>query len=652
MSLKFKDEIYRESLFQSFKGLDTTSSLTNMEPGYLRIADNANIDETGAIKKRKGYEDKLQTHWSYLGTFLSIRFGIEYFVTSSTSQIVLFGEDGVEGFLGVATASVAVVFGGLGALSDNRPSIVQFQKLLFYFNGDYCMLYNGATTRQIGITPPTNAPTGGADIAGGLVVGANYLYAYTYYNSVTGAESSPSPLSAPLVTAVGGKVVNLTAGTATTADTIRIYRTLANQSILFLEGTAAIAAVTFNSVLPDSGLGPLELELDNTRITVWGEPQYAVVSQNRIFVAGLLFPPIGTIALPNRVRFSKIGQSGPMPESYQAQAFVDCESSGGEKDINIGLGQANEVPIVLKKNSIGRLDQVGSIGSDIAEDNVIFEYKEISRAVTTISHWAQCNVYGNIVWIGKDNIFMSDGNQVYPIADRISETLKTFLYNSPVKMSGHNDIKNKRIYFSVTTNVATNECNYIIVGSYRKFPEFNWTIYAPGPNPITHPGFNSGCFFDITQSDGTQEVHFGSSPNVGTYYKMNTNDNDNGNGIYFRVRDYPSSFGLDEEPKLFFKDIVHVQGNGGDYNLQVFSVYDLLDFGTDPALLNLYTPGARWDSALWDSSLWADEDIAVARPYSKHRKAFYEQLEFKNINPNEPITIFGYIKNARPEEFK
>lgn len=645
MSLKVKDDIYRESLFDSFKGLDTTSSITNMQPGYLRIADNCDIAETGALTKRKGYTDTL-TVADWLTN--DIRFGIEYFLNPTTSQIVVFGEDGATGTLGVATTSVANI---IAALSVNRPSIVQFQALLFYFNGVSCFLYNGTTTRQIGITAPAVAPTDGGNIAGGAVVGANYIWAQTYYNSVTGAESSPSPLSASIVMgAGGGRTINITPGVATTADTIRVYRTTANGPILFLEGSVGIASVAFNSVAADAAL-TLEIELDNTRITTWGQPRYAVVSQNRIFATRFAAAG-GTVDTPNRVRFSKIGQSGAMPESWQAIAFADCESSGGLKDINIGLGQANEVPIVMKKNSIGRLDQVGSISSEIGVDNVIFEYKEISRSVTTVSHWAQCNVLGNMVWLGKDNIYMTDGQQAIPIADLIVQDIKGFNYNFPEKLSGHNDIVNKRVYFTVTTDAITGEANKVLVGSYRKFPEFNWTIYTAGVNPLIHPGITAGCFFDVLGADANNQVYFGNNIGNGALYKMNTGDNDDGDGIYFRARDYPSSFGLDEETKLFFKDIVHAEGNGGNYNLQIFSVYDLNDLPTDPVLLNLYAPGALWDFAIWDSALWADETFKVRHPYSKHRKATYEQLEFRNTNADEPITIFGYIKAARPQEFK
>lgn len=639
MSIQAKDQIYRESLFQSFLGLDTHSSLTNMDPRALSIADNTDIDAEGYLNKRKGYTNTLTVS---VWTGRTIRGGIEYQKDSSTRELVVFGHQNAAGTgeLGISTTSVSSIVAGL---SNNRPSLNQFGALLFYYNGSACFLYDGTTTRQIGITAPTNAPTDNANIAGSLVVGASYIYSYTYYNSVTGAESSPSPLFTIVMGAGGGRRINITAGSATTADTIRVYRTTANGAILFLDGTTGIASTTYDSTVADAGLGA-ELELDNTRITTWGEPPYAAIAQNRFFVTGIS-------SIPNRVHFSKIGKEGPMPESFQAVGFADCSSSGGLKDINVGIGQANDTPIVLKKFSAGRLTQIGSVGSEVGVDTVIFEYQEISRAVNAVSHWAQCSVYGNLVFLGRDNVYMTDGNSVTPIATKISDDIKGFSFSSPEKLSGHNDIKNKRVMFSVMSTTSATEADYVLVGHYHNFPEFYWTLYKPGTNTSTHPGISAGSFFDVLQSNGSTEVYFGNNKLNGKLYKMNTGDNDDSLGIDWRVRDYPTHYGLHEENKLFFKDIIHALGNGNNYNMNCYSVYDLSDVPQDPYSLSLFQNLAQWDSATWDVAVWPII-TPVRQFYSKHRKAVYCQLQMENSNADEPVTIYGYIKNARPENFK
>lgn len=639
MSQQFEEGIFRDSLFESFKGLDTVSSITNMQPGYLRIARNCNITQVGAIEKRKGVNSQLSVLW---GAF-SIIAGVEYVVSTAVTRYVVFGAGGT-GQLGYINAG-AINNISIG-LSTNRPSLITFNSLLFFYNGVACFLYDGTVTRQIGITAPIAAPTFNANIAGNLTVGANYIYSYTYYNSVTGAESSPSPVSVPIACPAGGLTINITAGVAATADTIRIYRTSANGAILFLDGTAAIAAVTYNSTISDAGLS-IELELDNSRITAWGEPRYGAVSQNRIFLTGFA-------NATSRVRFSKIGQAGPMPESFQATSFTDCDSTGGLNDLNVGIGQANDVPIILKKRSIGRLDSLGSLNDEFAVDNVIFEYKELSRAVNCISHWAQCNVYNNLIFLGSDNIYMTDGKEVIPIANLISDKIKRIVLSESLKFSAHNDQNNKRVYFSVIySNEGATQQEVVFAGSYRNFPDFYWTIYDPGDNSTTHPGIRVGCFFDVTTS-GVIDVYIGSSNAVGDISKMNDGDNDNGDPIFFQVRDYPTNFGMSEQNKLFSKDYIRAKGSTDyttTYNLDLYSVYDLQEVTEEALSLQINGSQYRWDSALWDVALWSTEGVRFLE-YSSHRMAFYKQLQMQNINADEPITIYGYVKTALPENIK
>lgn len=85
--------------------------------------------------------------------------------------------------------------------------------------------YDGTTLRNWGITAPANAPT--LSLAGtGLTCLASYYYCYTYYNSSTGHESSPSPVSACLTPFTNQQVSIAVTGSADTqVDKIRIYRT-------------------------------------------------------------------------------------------------------------------------------------------------------------------------------------------------------------------------------------------------------------------------------------------------------------------------------------------------------------------------------------------------------------------------------------------
>lgn len=660
MAEKLKDQIYRDSLFDSFQGLDTVSALTNMQPGYLRIAKNCYLTEDGAVNKRQGVLYQNEIPWVGVDFITN---GINY-VPSLGAELVAFGHNGVTGRLGRFTPpSISNIITGLATV---KPTLLQFGEALYFFNGVSSFLFDKIypplpfpnVPRQIGITAPTAAPTDLGDIAGSLVNTSRYIWVYTYYNSVTGAESSPSPGLAVVVTPSGGRSIGVTAGTATTADLIRLYRTVANGAILFLDSEVPIASTTISSTTADGNLGH-ELELDNTRITVWGEPRYAAVSQNRIFVTG--FPDNS-----NRVRFSKIGVTGPMPESYQATGFADCESSGGYGDRNIGIGQANNTPIVLKTNSIGRLDQLGTINSELTVDNVVFEYQEISRAVTCASHWAQCNVFTQLLWMGIDNIYMTDGKTVTPIADTISNLIASVTVD-PETMLGYNDIINKQVYFSafIDSNNLPEEFRtevgiqkWIFVGSYRKFPEFKWTVFCPGMNEVTHHGPIPGCFISANRYTymGIEDTAYTTAGMRGRLSALNVNDYDQLEpntirGIYFKVRDYPTKFGLDEEEKLFFKDFLYIGANLSlNYSVRMYSIFDLTDVLEEFYNLRLGGEFGIWNRSLWDRSRWGYRKVRYE--YPKHRKAIYEQIEFQNFNANEPLKLFGYVKCARPESFK
>jgi len=634
--LKLKDNIYRESVFNAYTGLDLTDSVTNMPSTALRIADNCDITISGSVTTRGGFSEALTSVWiGYL-----IHNGIEYRVNDSTTQIIISGIQtvGSSGALGIATTSVSNIRTGL---SNSRPSLVQFSNLLFYFNGVEDFIYNGSTTYQIGIDPPTIAPTDGGSIAGSLLSGAEYGWVYTYYNSVTGAESSPSDLlqitlPVPPPDTIG-RTINVTPGDPATADTINLYRTTANGPILFLDNSAPIGSTSISSTQPDAGLGR-ELVIDNTRLNVWGHPKYAVSSNNRIFVAGFEHPQ------QNRVRYSSVEQNGPMPQSYQARGFIDCQSNFGLGDYVVGLGTALQTVMVLKQSSIGRLDVSGSFTSEVGTDNVIYQYNEISRGITGVSHWAITNVLNNMVWLAKDNIYMTDGTNVMPIATAISALIKTLNFSYPEKLSAINDVYNRKVMFFVCSHDSSDP-DLVLVGSYQNYPNFYWTTYNQGPDKARWPGIQARCAFLVTQSDDSKDVFFGNYNYNGQLYHLDDSTTDNGFAIRYHIRDYPTSYGLPEEKKLFFKDFLFVEGDGSLYNITASSVYDLKFGNQDLAKISILNEDALWDVSLWDDADW-QEPGPVRVEYSTHYKAFYKQIDILQEDLSVQLLFHGEVTGA------
>lgn len=634
-----KDNLLRARFRGRFIGLDTSSALPYMDLMGLRIAENCNIEQDGSISKREGYTELLTNPW----TDYSIRQGLE-FLFGTTTELLVSGNKSVpnSGALGRVNAGFASVTDINTGLDNQRPSLFAFDELCFYYNGADDFLYDGATTRQIGITPPVNAPTNGGAVAGSLTAAFNYLYAYTYYNSVTGAESSPSPVSTAF-TGNTGYVVNVTPGDPTTADTIRLYRTFGNGPVLFLDNTGAIGALTINSTQADAGLGK-QIEEDNTRPGVWGNFKYGIVWENRVVLTGLG-------SNQNRCHISAIYSEGPKPESFPADKFVDCQSLNGILDSNIGLGIAGDTCLILKRESLGRIEKIGVDTTTQSFDPVVFSYREISRSVTGLSHWAACNVYGEWVWMGKDNIYACDGTQVRPIANRITESIKALNLRPDSEFSGFNDTVEKRVYFSIKTSPGQSEPDLVIVGDYHDYPEFYWTVYSKGPNALTHPGISAGCLFETKDFDSTRRVLFGNTSYNGQLYWMNNGDSDNGLGIYFKVRFAPVNYGFDEEEKLFISDIIRAKGSSADYNLTVRSFYEYSNTPEEEQQISLLSPGSIWGLFIWGIGLWSTNNPLTLKHHC-HKKAYNKQLEIENLNAEQPIYFYMYATEGRPTYFR
>jgi len=641
-----KDSLLRARFRGPFVGLDTTSSITDMDFLALRLADNTDIEDNGTIKKRNGYTSLLGADW----TGEIIHQGLEFkYGTNIALTVAGHAAGASSGKFGKVTAAFAGISDIKTGLANTRPSIFSMDNRLFYFNGTDDFLYDGTNTRQIGITAPTNAPTLNTTINGSLVPGAIYIYSYTYYNSVTGAESSPSPLFiSPAVSAdpLDGFRLNVTSGDATTADTIRLYRTVASGVVPSLDTTAAIGATTIDSTKGDAGLGKA-MELDNSRHTLFGNFKYGWGSENRVFLTG-------NSTKPSRAIVSAIYSEGPHPESFPAKNFIDCESSRGAFDYNLGGGMAGDTVIIQKKNSVGRIEKIGADSTDptLQADPVVFVYREISRAVTGVSHFSACTVFGEYIWLGRDNVYATDGTNVRAIGDKIRATILSYNFLTDDKFSAFNDITNKRIYISIKSSQAQTECDYVLVGKYNNYPDFAWSIYRPGINATTHPGILSGCFFEALDFDNTRRVLFGNNQFNGKLYYLNTGTNDDGFPIYFRIRFAPVSFGFDEEEKLFIQDIVQCLGNGLNYNLTARSFYNFGDVDQESQFLNLNTSISLWGSLIWGAGLWGSGTSPIIRNNNIHTKAFFKQLQLENFNADQPITIFNYQTMARSIHYR
>lgn len=624
--------------------MDTTSPLSALstKQGFVADASNCVLGLEGGYIKRDGYTTQLT--WS---TNL-ITAGLEFTGSSVSRQVLLFGTNNTTsgGILAWNNSGTPTTIQS-NLSGTTRPSLISFRNLAMLFNGvDAPLVYDGASSRQLGITAPVSAPTLSSQTTGGaLTLLGSYLAFYTYYNSVTGAESTPSPASASIVLTGGNNKIiwTVTPGVSTTADTLRLYRTVAFGNQAFLDGTTTIASTTYTSTIADSGL-TTAMEIDNTTLSsLTTVAKYPQVCNNRVFVR----------SATNQVRWSKIGQSGAMPESFQVNAFVDTMGTAGNNDEIVGIGKAygsfgystpTQFPIIMKKGSFGRLDTVNVPDPTNPSDGVFYTYQEISDKVGAVSHWAGVQVNHEWIFLSRDNIYATDGYQVRSIADAIQATIKSLSYTSgnTTQISAINDIKNQRVLFSVFTSGSTTPST-TLVGDYRKYPNFRWTWWNQGTSSVTWPSVQPACFFHVTDAtDGSQDVWFGNTVSNGKVYLLgNGATSDDGSGIYFQIIDRPRTMQHPMNIKLFKDARIDLFGNGNVYNLSLSAIFDLSGQEVSATNINLATSGSTWDGSFWDTATFAFVST-LEQKYSVHQKAKFMQLVMRQTSASAPVTIYNW----------
>lgn len=693
------------------KGLDTTSPLNLMAPGYIRLGVNVNLGITGGYTKRSGYLNQF-TYDNQLNGF-SIRQGIEYRKkeqanTDPTVEIILYAtnnnittpvaklgkilsgvfnefvdEDGVA--LSISNNSLLPARVPLSI--SQRPAFAQINNSLYFINGaTQPRVYeeNSVYTRRTGIQSPEDMHSPnpaltdiqGSAGAGNLIEESDYIYAFTYAFYLNGqlvAESSPS-LLASITLQTGENTVTLkirefknyatliAAGLSHLDIRIRIFRTVAGGSILFLEdeitagpGVGINNEVTHVSVISDDGLQPEQISFDNTVLNYYEDYEYArfpVIARNRVFV----FHPTR-----NSGRFSKIGFKGPLPESFPVLNEFSVEGKYGAADNLIGAGQIKGIPIILKERSIGRLEEVGISDLSSAEETVAFVYREISEAAGGVSHFAQTQVFDELVFLGRDNVYATDGQTVRPIATPIQSVIKAsdFTADHASKLSAINDTKNKRIYISIYSDNNQNEPNVLLVGDYQQYPNFRWTTYEAGPEN-NMPGIKAGCFFQTeATANGGLEIYFGSATKEGQYYRMNVGNDDykveenatqepDPQIIYMRLISRPYMLNQPLNKKLYKVVKIYAEGQPQQYDFEFGAIFDVSGVESGIQALTVPGTGTSWNNYNWAPSLPTNTQLVWSGPafnefqYRPHRKAQLMQLVFTQDDQTAPVTLLGW----------
>lgn len=615
------------------EGVDDTTVVGSKElVGTLSKGDNTDLVDDSLLKKRNGSFPVNTAAWSTR----RIRGGIEYKNSNGTVEQLLYGESstttGTSGILGKINGTSTPTTITSGLKDDIKPSLFQFRSLIFLLNGTNNLIYNGTTTRQIGIDGPVSAPSLSTTISGSLNTSAAYIYGYSYYNTVTGAESNLSPISDSFTTGSdssgSGFTINVVAGTSTTADKIRIYRSVSGGDVLFFVDEISITSTSYSDTIADVDLGT-EAELDNSRLPEVAK--FGIVNDNRIFAGG--FP-----SNPNRTHYSKIGITGPMPESFQALDFIDCNINDGDKIL--GYGVAGTSTIVLKERSVGRLTRIDSATGGLErQGSPKYIYEEISSQVTGISHHLMVSLDNICIWLGRDDVYGTDGVNIFRFGKRRRRTIIGLDFSQAHKWSCINKTKTQQILFAVTQEGQT-EPNYQLVGHYRNFPKIAWTNYNYGLPITTYPGLNVGCFFEVT-IDRQKEVYFGSAAAEGTVFQMDVGASDNSLAIYWDVR-LPWDDGQNPAAQKLFHSyyLFALGGTSSTNNTLVFTWEENYNEDTiiKTATSNVSNSTVAWNGTTWNGSTWDSGKFTQVK-FFPHRRAYSGRLGWNNLFADKPIAI-------------
>ena len=626
------------------EGMDTTSSITKLAPGFVLLARNYNLDATGGWISRGGSNEQLTTPWGSR----SIRGGIQFRTETGIDRIILYGTDDVgDGRLGfVDGGGVTDIRINLSAVK--RPSLIQMDDRLFFFNEDSSnspFVYDGTLDRDLGLTPPAASPgEASQDTNGDLVQMQTYVYFYAYIRRVGGrleAISSPSaPLTVTLTSTNDEVNLDLVASAEVGVTAIQLFRTPANGNQGCLLDEIANTS-TYKDILPDSAL-TTAMPLDNSKITDFAsKPAFAIIAQNRIFL----------VTGDNELRYSKIGNEGPLPESYTVRAKVDTQGKFGNSDKIIGLGTANDIPIIIKERSIGRLDTVGIPDFGGIEDNVLYLYKELDTSTTAVSHWSGVEVQGNFYWLGKKDVHQTDGRTTARVGGNMRNTIQLLGFHNTDRFSGIVDTQTEQIKFSTLQSSAEDEPNFILVGDYKQFPKIRWTIHGPGGDPLTHPSIRAASFFEVSGTDGIPRIFFGNTDKNGQYSSTEDGLNDNDDPISLKLVTRPTHMERPTLNKLFKTAEVQARSITPQVQLEMCTIYDLSNVEEFCRVFDIPTVGGNWDDKNWafddendndeDTLIWAGEGIEPLN-YHAHRKARWQQLVFNQDELDKPVEIIGW----------
>lgn len=292
---------------------------------------------------------------------------------------------------GAALAAIPNATGFAINSSTRRWTLFQYKNIMYGIrDGAGLVRSDGTFVGSSGIAAPLTAPVI-ADGGVGLIPAASFKAVYTYYNSNTDLESNPSPVSNTLALGASRDIdwSGITVSANPQVTSRRIYRTLPDQSGEYF----LVAEIANNTATTFASDNTLAQDLDGAVSQVNGTPPtgllFGTVWKERLFVSDgkdLFHSEDGLI------------------EAFDPQAIIPVFPD--DDHVMRALHAYGDRLVIGKTNGIHYL--VGS-------DPDTFALLTLSDRHGCVSHHSMQSAEGYLFWLGSDNVYRSDGNNVFGI---------------------------------------------------------------------------------------------------------------------------------------------------------------------------------------------------------------------------------------------
>lgn len=513
-------ELETLDLFQLDGGLVDTPNLARIPQNSAEVLVNAEFTKLG-VERRPGRQKILSN--TPLSTHLVCQGAIFYELRSLVAgqrQVIvqdefLYFNDGGLWHGGVSLVEPATAADVIGNNTE-IGSFVQYHNKLFFADGGVLRRYYDGITLSIhdwgwlGGTLPT--PTLGAASAGGsLSDGEEYCVVYTYYSTITGAETNPSlPVcftpTAPDLT----RTITAPADPDWTAewDTIRVYRTFGGGAgEYFFEkevgalGDHSTTSKSFTVSVADDELGSA-VAFDNDP-----PPQirYLALFEEQIIAQDALDP--------TAIVWSKPGNPYAWPATNKI--YIERDGGGDIEAIFVMLGR---LFVVKRRQGIFELTP-NTEGS--------FNVAVVTRGYGCLSYHSLIQAHDHAFWLDTKGFVRFDGQNVVNISDgKIRQTFNRFkpYWESAAAL----DHPQKRVPVGVHDRQPNRDYCRWIAFDFNEDVVYHliydlardaWLLHRPGPTTPTPAAgsrdrvlywgqdFYSGERFVLTQDDQGRSFH-------------------------------------------------------------------------------------------------------------------------------------------------